>query len=97
MKGTKQADLAAIKAWFELNYALASQPKLADNPVVIAALANAKASETAFIAAVAEADAARGFRIWSTYRHVRQVSAQPDSAHAALRAVIESAEADLRA
>jgi hypothetical protein len=89
---TKEADLAAIKARCELNYTVASHPMFASNPIVIAALANAKASDAAFLAAVAEADAARGFRIWSTYRHVRQAGAASDSAHAALRAAIESAE-----
>src|ERR1700737_1212597 len=89
---TKEADLAAIKARCELNCTVASHPTFASNPIVIAALANAKASDTAFLAAVAEADAARGFRIWSTYRHVRQACAASDSAHVALRAAIESAE-----
>ena len=84
---TKQAD--AAKVWCELNYAIASHPKFADNPVVIVALANAKASEATFIAAAAEADG----RSWDPHRepHVRQVSAAIESAHAALRAAIESA------
>jgi hypothetical protein len=89
---TKDADLAAIKARCELNYTIASHPKFADDQIVMAALANAKASETAFLAAVAEADVARGFRIWGAYRHCRQECAAADSAHAALRAAIESAE-----
>jgi hypothetical protein len=38
-------------------------PKLLAIPLVIAALANSKASYAAFLAAVTEADAARGFGI----------------------------------
>jgi hypothetical protein len=89
---TKDADLAAIKARCELNYTVASHPKFAGNRIVMAAIANAKASEVAFLAAVAEADAARGFRIWGAYRHCRQACAVADSAHASLRGAIESAE-----
>jgi hypothetical protein len=89
---TKDADLAAIKARCDLNYTIASDPKFAGNRIVMAALNNAKASEAAFLAAVAEADTARGFRIWGAYRHCRQACAAVDSAHATLRATIESAE-----
>jgi hypothetical protein len=89
---TKDADLAAIRARCELNYTVAGHPKFAGNQIVMAALATAKASEAAFLAAVAEADAARGFRIWSAYRHCREACAAADSAHAALRAAIEIAE-----
>jgi hypothetical protein len=54
MPGSRDADLVAIKARFESNYALvASAPKIASNPLVIAALANAKASEAALYAALA--------------------------------------------
>jgi len=94
---TKEADLAAIKARCELNYTIANHPKFSSNPIVKAALANAKASEAAFLAAVAEADAARGFRIWSTYRHVRETCVVADEAHAALRAVVELAEGEAHA
>jgi hypothetical protein len=90
---TKDADLAAIKARCELNYTIASHPNFSGNPIVIAALANAKACDAAFLAAVVEADAARGFRRLSASRHVRQACAASDSAHAALRAAVESAEA----
>lgn len=91
---TKEADLAAMKAGYEFNYALvASNPKIAGNPLVIAAVANSKASYTAFLAALAEVEAERSFfRIWRTHRHFRQTCAAADSAHAALRFAIESAE-----
>src|SRR6516225_150184 len=89
---TKEADLAAARARCELNYAVASHPKFAGNQMVMAALANAKASEAAFLAALAEADAARGFRRWSTYRHCRQACAATDRAHATLRSTVEIAE-----
>ena len=47
------ADLAAIKARYESHYALVTDdPKIASDPVIIAALAKAKASEVAFYAAV---------------------------------------------
>jgi hypothetical protein len=89
---TKEADLAAIKARCELNYAIAQHSKVANNPIVIAAFASAKASEAAFLAAVAEADAARGLRIWRAYRHVRQACAAAGNAQDALCAAIETAE-----
>jgi multidrug resistance efflux pump len=94
---SKEADLAAIKARVELNYAVASHPMFAGNPIVVAALANAKANDAAFFAAVVEADAARGLRVWSAYRHLRQASAASDKAHATLRAAVESAEAEYNA
>lgn len=87
------ADLAALKAGWELNYAIASHPNFASNRIVQAALANAKASDAAFLAAVAEADTARGFRIIKTYRHVRRTAALSEKAHATLRVAIERAEA----
>ena len=88
---TKEADLASIKTRYELAFAIANQPKIASNPVVIAALAHAKATYAAFLAALAEADAAHGFRILSTYRHVHQTGNAADSAFAALGAAIVSA------
>ena len=90
---SKARDLAAIKAGWELNYTIARQPNFAGNRIVQAALANAEASDAAFLAAVAEADAAHGFRIIKTYRHVRRTAASSEKAHAALRAAIERAEA----
>jgi hypothetical protein len=77
---TKEADLAAIRARCELNYIIASHPKFAGNRIVLAALANAKASEAAFIAALAQADASRGIRIFGAYRHCRQACAAADHA-----------------
>jgi hypothetical protein len=70
---TKDADLAAIKARFESNYALiASDSKIASNPIVIAAHANAKASEAALYAALADVDAKRNFlRVGLTHRRFR--------------------------
>ena len=47
------ADLAAIKARYESHYVLViDDPKIASDPVIIAALAKAKASEVSFYAAV---------------------------------------------
>ena len=92
---TKEADLAAIKARIEINYAVANHPMFAGNPIVIAALANAKANDAAFFAALAEVEADRSFfRAWSTRRHFLQACAAADKAHAALRASIEIAEAE---
>ena len=46
MPSFKDADLAAIKARYKSNYALiTNDPKIANDPVIIAALAKAKASE----------------------------------------------------
>jgi hypothetical protein len=53
MPSFKDADLTAIKARYESNYALiTNDPKIANDPVIIAALAKAKASEAAFYAAL---------------------------------------------
>ena len=92
---TKDADLAAIKARFESNYALiASDSKIASNPIVIAALANAKASEAALYAALADVDAKRNFfRVGLTHRRFRQAGVAAEKAHDALRAAIEIAKA----
>jgi hypothetical protein len=92
---TKEADLAAVKARMEMNYAIAGHPQFAGNPIVSAALANAKASDAAFLTALAEVEAERNFfRMWKTHRHFREACAAADQAHAALRAAIESAEDD---
>jgi len=87
---TKKADLAAIAATCEMNYAVASQ--FSDDPIVVAAVARCKATYAAFIAAMAEADAARGFRRISTTMHVRRACAAADAAQAALRIAVENAE-----
>ena len=90
---TKAADLAAIKARSELNYAVANHPMFAGNPLVAAALANAKANDAAFLAALAEVEAERNFfRMWKTHRHFRQACAAADKGHATLREVIGNAE-----
>jgi hypothetical protein len=93
---TKDADLAAIKARFESNYALiASDPKIASNPLVIAALANAKDTDAAFYAALENVEAKRNFlHWWNTYRHFRQASVAAEKAHDALRAAVERARLD---
>ena len=94
MPGSRDADLVAIKARFKSNYALvASDPKIASNPHVIAALANAKAGEAALYAALADVDAERNlFRMGSTHRRFRQAGVAAEKAHDALRAAIEIAE-----
>jgi hypothetical protein len=77
----------------ELNYSIASQPNFAGNPLVAAALANAKASDAAFFAALAEVEAERNlFRVWRTHRHFREACAAADNAHATLRGLVEIAE-----
>jgi hypothetical protein len=92
MTDTKEADLAAVTATCELNIAVASHPKFADNLIVVAAIANAKANHAAFIAAVKDADAARGFRRLSAYSHVRRACAASDGAQKALIAAVRAAE-----
>lgn len=78
--------------------AVVSRPLIASHVLVIAAVANAKAAETAFYAAVAEADSAKGvIQTWRTYRHVRDTCAAVDKAHAQLRAAVQIAEDDAEA
>jgi hypothetical protein len=92
--GSREADLAAMKARNEFNEALiASDPRIASHPLVIAALANSKASYAAFLAAMADVDAERNFfRMWKTHRHFRQACAAADRAYLGLRAAVEIAE-----
>src|SRR5271170_5394121 len=93
MPGSRDADLAAIKARYESEYALITGPKIANNPVVIAALANAKASATAFYAALENVEAKRTFlRRWSAFRRFRQAAIAAEKAHDKLRTAIKTAE-----
>jgi hypothetical protein len=91
--GSEDGNLDAIKARCEMNYLVAGQPKFARNPLVNAAVASAKASEAALHAAVAKADAAPWFLMYGAHCRVREVHAELDRAHAALRATLESAQA----
>jgi hypothetical protein len=97
MPVSRDADLAAIKARYESDYALiAGDPKIANNPRIVAALAKAKASDAAFYAALEDAEAKRNFlRRWNTYRHFRQASVTAEKAHDALRAAVEGARLNL--
>ena len=88
---TKEADLAAIATKVEFNCNLA-RTNFGNDPLVMAAVANVKATYEAFLAAVAEADAARFFRRLSADRHVRQCSMAADQAFHALRFAMEQAE-----
>ena len=92
MTDAKEADLAAIVAQCEVNFAVASHPNFANDAIVIAALASAKASLTAFVAAVKDADAARGFRRLSAFGNVRRASAACDVAQRTLIAAVRTAE-----
>lgn len=77
MPGSSDPDLAAMKARYELNYRLIdSDPKLASSPIVIAALATAKASEAAFYAATKDVETQRNF-----FPTVELVSALSPSRH----------------
>jgi hypothetical protein len=87
---TKEADLAAIAAACELNYVIASH--FPNDPIVVAAVTHCKATYAAFVAAMAEADAARGFRRISTAGHVRRACRAADAAQAALRVAVEQVE-----
>jgi len=73
MPNFRDADLAAIKARYESNYALiTNDPKIANDPVIIDAFrrfrqaaAKAKASEAAFYAALENVEAKSNFlRRW---------------------------------
>ena len=98
MPGSKDADLAAIKTRYESDYALiASDPKIVNDPLVIAAIANAKASDAAFYAALEDVEAKRNFlHRWNTYRHFRQTSVAAEKAHDALRAAVERTRLNLK-
>jgi hypothetical protein len=87
---TKEADLAAIASAYELNYTIAAN--FADDPIVVAAVAHCKATYAACLAAMAEADAARGLRRISTFRHARRAGMAADAASASLRAAVREAE-----
>jgi len=85
MTSSDEGDLAAIQAQRELNYSIASSHKLADDPIVAAVLANAKARDAVFFVALAELNTERSFfRMWRTHRHFEEASAAADQAHAAL-------------
>jgi hypothetical protein len=95
--GSADGELVAIKARCQLNYLVASQPKFARNPLVIAAVETAKASEAALDAALAKAEAAPWFLLYGAYCRVREVCAELDRALTALRAALECAEAEAKA
>jgi hypothetical protein len=87
------ADLAAIKARFESNYALVTNdPKLANDSVIIAALAKARASEAAFYAALDSVEAKSNFLWrWGAFRRFRQTAIAAEKAQDKLRAAIKAA------
>jgi hypothetical protein len=86
-------DLAALKTRYESNYALVTNnPKIASDPVVIAALAKAKASEVSFYAALEHVEANSNFLWrWGAFRRFRQAAIAAEKAHDKLRAAIEAA------
>jgi hypothetical protein len=86
MASLKDADLAAIKARYESNYALiTNDPKIANDPVIIAALAKAKASEAAFEAK------SNLLRRRGAFRRFRQAAMAAEKAHDKLRAAVKAA------
>ena len=93
MPSFKDADLAAIKARYESNYALiTNDPKIANDPVIIAALAKAKASEAAFYAALENVEAKSNLlRRWGAFRRFRQAAIAAEKAHDKLRAAVKVA------
>jgi hypothetical protein len=90
MPSFKDADLAAIKARYESNYALiTNDPKIAKDPVIIAALAQAKASEAGFYAALENVEAKSNLlRRWGAFRRFRQAAIAAEKAHDKLRAAV---------
>ena len=93
MPSFRDADLAAIKARYESNYALiTNDPKIANDPVIIAALAKAKASEAAFYAALENVEAKSNLlRRWGAFRRFRQAAIAAEKAHDKLRAAVKAA------
>ena len=86
-------DLAALKTRYESNYALVTNnPKIASDPVIIAALAKARASEAAFYAALDSVEAKSNFLWrWGAFRRFRQTAIAAEKAHDKLRAAVEAA------
>jgi hypothetical protein len=86
-------DLAALKARYESNYALVTNnPKIASDPIIIAALAKAKASEASFYAALENVEANSNFLSrWGAFRRFRQAAIAAEKAHDKLRAAVEAA------
>jgi hypothetical protein len=92
MPNFKDADLAAIKARYESNYAfVTNDPKIANDPVIVAALAKARASEAAFYAALENVEAKSNFlRRWGAFQRFRQAAIAAEKAHDKLRAAVEA-------
>ena len=84
-------DLAALKTRYESNYALVTNnPKIASDPVIIAALA--KASEASSYAALENVEANSNFlRRWGAFRRFRQAAIAAEKAHDKLRTAVEAA------
>ena len=93
MPNFKDADLAAIKARYESNYAfVTNDPKIANDPVIVAALAKARASEAAFYSALENVEAKSNFlRRWGAFRRFRQAAIAAEKAHDRLRATVKAA------
>ena len=93
MPSFKDADSAALKARYESNYALVTNdPKIASDPVIIAALAKAKASEVAFYVALENVEAKSNFLWrWGAFRRFRQAAIAAEKAHDKLRAAVKAA------
>lgn len=93
MPSFQDADLAAIKARYESTYALiTNDPKIANDPVIIAALAKAKASEAAFYAALGNVEAKSNLlRRWGAFRRFRRAAIAAENAHDKLRAAVKAA------
>ena len=96
---SRDADLAVLKSRNELVYAhIANNPKIASNPLVVAALAYQKACYAAFLTAMADVDVNKNFfRVWSVHRHFTQACSTADNAMAALGRAIEIAEGKIEA
>jgi|SRR5271156_3324595 len=93
MPSSKDADLTAMKVRYASIYAIiTNDPKIANYPVVSAALLNAKASEAAFYAALENVEASNFFRRWNAFRRFRKASIAAEKAHDKLRAVVKTAK-----
>ena len=84
------------KARYASIYALITyDPKIANNPVVSAALVKAKASEAAFQTALENVEAKSNLlRRWSAFRRFRKASIAAEKAHDKLRAAVERVEVE---
>jgi hypothetical protein len=88
-----EANLSAVAAECEKDYAIAEQFKINDKSELMARVAHAKATFAAMLQAVAEREAAQGFwRKWSAANRATRACIKMRSAQALVRIALRKAE-----